>query len=411
MLFPIRTDSPIRRTPWVNYGIIAANVLVFLASYDLHPQAQSAARVVDPIRSWVRDGHFLLDGAEPRIYQFITYQFLHGGVMHIVGNMIFLWVFGNSVNSKMGHLPYLLFYLAGGTFAGVGFAWFSDSPMLGASGAISAVTTAYLALFPRSNIEFVYWFFFIGVIELPSVLMIIFKMILWDNVIMMAMERSQGMRQVAYEAHLSGYVFGLSACVLMLRAHALPRDQFDIVALWRRWYHRQSVAGALRDPNARARAQFGRVARPVTPTGRPVASLQLDHITDLRMRITQALSARDRITAAELYQELLQVDPKQVLSQDQQLEIAYQLYVMGRMPTAAAAYERYVEAYPGAGDADQVRLLLGILYARDLGQFDIAKRYLAEAKTRLADSKRRQQCDEWLAIAERAAGHDADTPS
>lgn len=406
MLFPIRTDSPIKRTPWVNYALIAVNVLIFLASYNLHAQAQRAEGVADPIASWVRP--CLLDGAEPRLYQFFTYQFLHAGVMHLVGNMIFLWVFGNSVNAKMGHLPYLLFYLGGGVFAGAGYCFFTDNPILGASGAIAAVTTAYLALFPRSNIEFIYWWFLVGVIELPSVLIIIAKMILWDNIIAPRLGDPGEPIQVAYGAHLAGYLYGFVGAVVLLWLRALPRDQFDIIALWRRWYHRQSVASALSDPTARAVAQYGRVARPIGTGGSVAPEPPPDHVSDLRRRIAQALTARDRLTAAELYQELLQVDPSQTLPRDQQLEVAYQLYAMARMPQAAAAYERYIQFYPGAADADQVRLLLGILFARDLRQFERAHQYLREALDKLSDGKRREQCQEWLAVTNKALG---DEPS
>ena len=405
MLFPIRTDSPIRRTPWVNYGLIAANVMVFLASYELNPRPHPLTGMAEPFRGWIRP--LMLHAAEPRLYQFFTYQFLHGSLAHIVGNMIFLWVFGNSVNAKMGHLPYLLFYLAGGIFAAFGYGLTSDGPMLGASGAIAAVTTAYLALFPRSNIEFVYWWFLIGVIELPSMFIIVAKMIVWDNIIAPRLTEPYG-AQVAYTAHLAGYLFGFLAALLLLWVRALPRDQFDLVALWRRWYHRQSLASVLRDPTARARAQYGRVARPISAAGNPVAEPPMDRVTSLRARIFQSLAARDRVTAAELYQELLEHDAQQVLPREPQLEVAYQLYAMGRMPQAAAAYERYVQAYPGAADADQVRLLLGILYARDLQQYETARRYLMQARANLTDGRRRQQCDEWLAVIERAAGGEAD---
>ncbi len=402
MFFPIRTDSPIKRTPWINFALIAVNVLIFFLSYHPTARPQGLGQHADPLAGWVRS--YLLDGADPKLYQFFTYQFLHGSMAHILGNMLFLWVFGNSVNAKMGHLTYLLFYLGGGVFAAFGYLLFKDHPMLGASGSIAAVTTAYLALFPRSNIEFVYWWFLIGTIELPSMLMIVIKMILWDNIIAPSLSDPFGPTQVAYGAHLAGYFYGFSAAVFLLWTHALSRDQFDIVALWRRWYHRHSVAVALRDPNARAVAEFGRVARPVSVGQAPTAPAPVDHVTDLRVRISRALADRDRVTAAELYQELLAIDPAQVLARDQQLEVAYQLYAMTRMPQAAAAYERYVQTYPTAADADQVRLLLGILFARDLGQYERARQYLSEALGRLTDAKRRQQCQEWLDATQKALG-------
>lgn len=398
MFFPIRTDSPIKRTPWVNYAIIAANVVIFLFSYDLGIVSRGAALGRDPMYSWVRD--FMLNGEDPALYQFFTYQFLHGSTAHLIGNMLFLWVFGNSVNSKMGHVTYLLFYLGGGVFAAAGYGLFQTSHLLGASGAIAAVTTAYLALFPRSNIEFVYWWFLIGTVELPSMLMIVAKMIVWDNILMPRLSHPYaGVTQVAYGAHLAGYLFGFTTAIVLLWTHALPRDQFDIVALWRRWFHRQSLAGMLRDPDARARAQYGRVARPIsTQEPSQTTTVPLDHLGDLRARISQALSNRDRVTAAELYQELIEHDPQQTLPREQQLEVAYQLYTIGRRPQAAKAYERYVQTYPTAADVDHVRLLLGIILARDLQQFTTARQYLTDALARLNDSQRKQQCQEWLDV-------------
>jgi membrane associated rhomboid family serine protease len=224
-MIPISTDTPIRRTPWVNYALIALNVLIFLATGGV----ENASRPNHPLNRWVELA--VLDGTSPQLYQFFTYQFLHANWAHIGGNMLFLWVFGNAVNAKMGHGPYLFFYLAGGVFAATGYGFYRDASMVGASGAIAAVTTAYLALFPRSHITVLYWFFIIGTFELPSMLLIVFKMILWDNVMAPRMVADSN---VAFGAHLAGYAFGFAAAAGMLALRCLPRDQFDIVALWRR---------------------------------------------------------------------------------------------------------------------------------------------------------------------------------
>src|SRR5580765_6628498 len=114
MIFPIHTDTPIRRTPWVNCSLIAVNVLLHLA---LPPQtAPGPESRAEQIRNV-----FVLNGGDPQLYQFITYQFLHANFAHLIGNMLFLWVFGNPVNAKMGHGSYVMFYLAGGVFAATGF--------------------------------------------------------------------------------------------------------------------------------------------------------------------------------------------------------------------------------------------------------------------------------------------------
>src|SRR5580698_6512267 len=105
MFLPLRTDSPLRRTPYMNYALIAANLLVFLRT---SMSATVAAR-------------YELSPRDPQLYQFITYAFIHASWMHIAGNMLFLYIFGNNVNDKMGNIGYLGFYLAGAVMAGVGY--------------------------------------------------------------------------------------------------------------------------------------------------------------------------------------------------------------------------------------------------------------------------------------------------
>ncbi|GMU21429.1 MAG: hypothetical protein AMXMBFR13_15220 [Phycisphaerae bacterium] len=397
LFFPISTDTPIRRTPWVNYGLILVNVLVFLLTSGVDEPRGQAAR---QLGRWVELS--VLDGSDPQLYQFFTYQFLHANFAHIAGNMLFLWIFGNPVNAKMGHGPYICFYLAGGVFAATGYGFFNDNAMVGASGAIAAVTTAYLALFPRSHITIVYWFFFIGTFELPSMWMILGKMVLWDN-ILGPMWVAHGESNVAFGAHLAGYAFGFSAAAGMLALRFLPRDQFDIVAIWRRSLQRRGMQAALADPNTRARAQFGRVARPVPVDGVDVRATPdpMDQITDLRVKIAESLARNDRDTAAELYERVLEMDPRQVLGRAQQLDVANQLYTLNRLPQAAAAYEKYLSAYPISPEADHVKLLLGIIYARDLHQFEVAQEHLKEVVDRLADDRRREQARHWMEVSAR----------
>lgn len=403
MFLPISTSTSFRRVPRANYALIAANVLVFFILGG-----------VDRPTSFGKDllGQLALSGDSLQVYQFFTYQFLHGGFGHIGGNMLFLWVFGNSVNAKMGDGPYLLFYLAGGVFAATGYAWLNAdfTLMVGASGAVAAVTTAYLALFPRSRITILYWWFFIGTFELPSMIMIVFKMILWDNVLA---DQFAGASNVAFDAHMSGYAFGLAATAALLALRFLPRDQFDIVALWRRWLQRQGMRAAMADPQARAQAQYGRVARPVSIDGvtvRTVSTPQDDRITQLRTKIAEALGQNDRDTAAAGYEELMEIDPQQVLSRTAQLEVANQLCTLGRLPQAAAAYEKYLTQYSPSREADEVELLLGIIYARDLQQYELADAHLRLVLERVANDTRRDQCRHWLEVAAQALGRPSPEP-
>lgn len=401
-MLPISTDTPIRRTPYVNYALVGLNVAIFLVTGGAEHAAIRPNSLLSRLTEWG-----VLDSGDPQLYQFFTYQFLHAGWAHVGGNMLFLWTFGNPLNSKMGNGPYLFFYLAGGVFAATGYGFYNDTQMIGASGAIAAVTTAYLALFPRSHITILYWFILIGTFELPSMIMIVFKMILWDNILA---ARMAGESNVAFGAHLAGYAFGFFAASGMLALRFLPRDQFDIVALWRRWYHRRYTQSVLTDPNAQAQAQFGRVARPVMLDAkgvRPVEDSAADQVTDVRMRIAEALSRNERDAAAGLYEKLLELDSRQVLGRQQQLEIANQLCTLDRIPQAVAAYEKFLTNYPTSPEADAVKLLLGIMYARDLQQYEVAEGHLRQSLERLTDERRRDQARHWLAVAAKALGHTA----
>ena len=206
MFLPIRTSISPRRTPYINYALIAVNVVIFFLSYA--PVDNPFTGEQEILRRWA--DQLVLTPEQGRLYlwQFVTYAFLHGSVMHILGNMFFLYLFGNNVNDKLGHIGYLCFYLAGAVFSGIGHVFMSGAPVLGASGAVAAVTGAYLVLFPQTLITVLYWFFFIGLMELPALYFIAFKLIIWDNLIEPSLAPPVA---VAYSAHLAGYAFGIAA--------------------------------------------------------------------------------------------------------------------------------------------------------------------------------------------------------
>jgi membrane associated rhomboid family serine protease len=376
----------------MNYSLMAANVLVFL--------------ILDGVRNpSFQDikNELVFEAGFPRLYQFFTYQFLHADVLHLVSNMLFLWVFGNAVNGKMGQWTYLVFYLACGVFAAWGFALGSMSPMLGASGSIAGITTAYLVLFPRSEVTVMYIFFFIGFFEIPAIILIGLKVILWDNIIAPSY---MGPGNVATSAHLAGYVFGFVVALFMLAMKGLPRDQFDMLSLWKRWNQRREFASAMVDPTARARGQYGKVARPVAVTDaeRSRQDSHFDQVTDLRSKVSDAARVRDLTTATRHYEELLQVDPSQCMPQDIQIELGREFYATGRFPQAAVAFERFAQCYPQSSEVDEVRLLLGIIYARDLRQYETAEKHLSRSLKRLNEGPRRAQCLQWLQEVRLALG-------
>jgi membrane associated rhomboid family serine protease len=402
LFIPIRTDSPVRRRPRVNHLLILLNVLIYVGT-----------DVVGAAMGWTSDDsvkrRFMLSSVSPDLYRFLTYQFLHADFWHLFGNMLFLWVFGNSVNSKMGDLAYAFFYLAGGVFSAVGFSLASEGNLIGASGAIAGVTTAYLVLFPRSEVTVFYWlWFYLGTMHIQALLLIGLKIILWDNVLAPRLTAGAELESVAYSAHLGGYLFGFVVCALLLLVRAIPRDHYDIIALIQRYRRRQVFRSMMADPEAQARATYGRVARPVAfGKARPiedVAPEQLDAVGRLRVEIGELLTRNDFTTAADRYEELVAIAPEQCLSRKQMLLVANQLMSLQRYPQAAAAYEKFLKAYPSDVDVIQVKLLLGIIYARYMAQYQAAQKHLSDCLPRLTDPLQIQQAGEWLATASTALG-------
>ncbi len=389
LVLPIRTESGSHRMPMVNYALIGANLLMYIVFNEGY-----FGRAV----AGVRDQYMVFHSDTPSLLQFFTYQFLHADASHLLGNLLFLWVFGNGVNAKMGDWPYFLFYIAGGVFAAWGYATLKTEyfQLIGASGSIAAVTTAYLVLFPRSRVTVLVWFFFIYFFELPAMIIIGVKIVLWDNIVSTMLASPSN---VAHQAHLAGYLFGFFAALLLLFFRALPRDQFDILSLWKRWYKRREFAAAMADPANAARAQFGSVAR--LPAANVAQQLEedrrIDQLAQTRLRVSEALERKDMTQAMQAFEQLIVLDATQCMPEAQQLEIARELFKQGKQTQAAAAYDRYVSCYPNARDLGDVLLLLGIISTRDLGKHDVAESYLNRAKTALRDDNRLQQCEQWLA--------------
>jgi membrane associated rhomboid family serine protease len=170
-MIPIKDDNPTRTFPIINYVLIAVNVVVFLYQVQLPPHAAKAflmANATVPMRiPAFLAGHL---GFKIAFYPLFTSMFLHGGWMHLLGNMLFLYVFGDNVEDYFGHAGYLLFYLFCGIGSGLAHVLFnlhSSLPAIGASGAISGVMGAYAVLFPRANVLML---FLVFLVPIPNLL-------------------------------------------------------------------------------------------------------------------------------------------------------------------------------------------------------------------------------------------------
>ena len=202
-MFPIRDHNPSGRVPYVTYGLIAVNILVFLGYW-------LTIRDVDSLNQFFFDWGLVPAKimAGQGYSGLVTHMFLHGGWMHIGGNLLFLWIFGDNLEDVMGHLGYLVFYLACGFGAAalqIAGDPYSMGPMVGASGAIAGVLGGYLLLFPRARVDVLFIFvIFFKVFSIAAwiVLGLWFVVQFYNGVTATA-------DGVAYLAHIGGYIAGL----------------------------------------------------------------------------------------------------------------------------------------------------------------------------------------------------------
>lgn len=386
-MLPIRTSIRPYKTPYANYALIVANVIVFLLTYSAQRNPYTGSVAI--LRPWAEQ--FMLTPARPLLWQFVTYAFLHAGLLHIGGNMFFLYIFGNNVNDRLGHIGYICFYLAGAVFSAAGHTLISSNPVLGASGAVAAVTGAYLVLFPKTLITVLYWFFIIGTIDIPAIWFIAIKLIIIDNAI------TQYTPQVAHGAHLAGYAFGITATLLLLSTGLLTSTSTDLWAMIKQWNRRRQyrdVVSTGYDPYTGLGPTKRIKARQIEKSGAQLQKQQ--QVERFRADIAAQIAQRNLPAAAAQYLELAAIDPDQVLPRQYLLDIANQLAGEGRYEQAAAAYEKFIAHYSNYEYIEQVRLMLGIIYARYLEKPHAARELLQEAAKRLSDPGQVELCQQEL---------------
>lgn len=204
-MFPIRDHNPSGRMPIVTLALIAANVLIFLSYWGLMDNPRALMAFYD---------RFALIPARPSPMSFVTSMFLHGGLWHLLGNMLFLWIFGDNLEDEMGHVGFALFYLFCGVAAGIAQVALSPGstiPTVGASGAIAGVMGGYLLLFPKARIDIlVIIVIFIRIFTVPAWTMLA----LWFGLQLVGAAGSDPTSGgVAYWAHAGGFAIGALATV------------------------------------------------------------------------------------------------------------------------------------------------------------------------------------------------------
>ncbi|MDD5560408.1 rhomboid family intramembrane serine protease [Candidatus Methylomirabilis sp.] len=217
-MIPLRDNIPSDRTPVVTVGLIAANILVYLNQLTLPPRAAvQFVHLYGLIPLEISSGDLLVPHPVPLYATVFTSMFVHGGLFHLGGNMLYLWIFGDNVEDRLGRLKYLIFYLLSGLAAAAAQIWAnpdSKIPMIGASGAISGVLGAYLFLFPNARVlTLIPLGFFYRVAEIPALVVLGFWIIV--QILNGAMTLGAQVGGVAWLAHIGGFVAGLVMVVLL----------------------------------------------------------------------------------------------------------------------------------------------------------------------------------------------------
>jgi len=221
-MIPLRDNIHTRVVPFVTYFLIGANIAAFLMELSLGPNLERFIYIFGVVPQKVVNAALGAPELLPyAIVPFFTSIFLHGGWLHLIGNMLYLYIFGDNVESTLGHFRYLVFYLGCGVAASLAHLLAnpaSNAPTIGASGAIAGVLGAYFLMFPRARVlTLVPIFFFIQIIEIPAILFLG----LWFLIQFLSGSMSYGSAAaaagVAWWAHIGGFAVGAGYTLLRYR--------------------------------------------------------------------------------------------------------------------------------------------------------------------------------------------------
>jgi membrane associated rhomboid family serine protease len=231
-LIPLRDANPVRSTPIVNRVLLAVNLVAWIYVVYLTRQPGALEVFFDRYSfDWleftrrIAAGDLGLDTFVP----LVSHMFLHGGWLHILGNMLYLWIFGDNVEDRFGSAQYLVFYLLCGIVAAIWQGLISPEPMVGASGAIAGVLAAYLVMYPTARVStLVFLGLFITIVELPALIVIGLFIVLQiiEGIAELRISGHAAAQQIAYFAHIFGFAAGLLLLVFFRRADAARRVRF-----------------------------------------------------------------------------------------------------------------------------------------------------------------------------------------
>ena len=364
MFLPIGDEPNPRGTPFFTYGLIAVNVLVFvivslpLTTQPANPQDPAFQEYLDVITPSLPPNvspsdlqrqmsaydlfvfHYGYRPSDPSIVTLFTSMFLHGGLMHLLGNMLFLWIYGDNVEHRLGGTMYLVWYLVTGAVATLFFAFIasgSSVPLVGASGAISGVLGFYFLWFPKNRVRvLVFLFFIIRVMMLPSRIVLGFYIVV-QNILPFLVTPSGG-GGVAHGAHIGGFLAGLGIAYLFDRRELTSRPR-----------------------------EYGAVhhaAADELPTGTAIEG---------------AVSAGRFDEAAKLYFELPAPRTRRLIDPDTSVALGNWLASNGHARAALTVFQRQIRDYPTGPRAAEAHAGAGLVQLRAFREPTAAYQHLVEA--------------------------------
>ncbi|MHC4924965.1 MAG: rhomboid family intramembrane serine protease [Planctomycetota bacterium] len=377
LILPLGDENPASRKPYVTWAIIALNGLVFLALNLLRGQEGSVTEI-----SQADALAYGLVPADPTPWAFLSCQFVHANLLHLVGNMWFLHIFGDNVEDKMGRLSFLGFYLLGGIVASVAFLLFGSTivsalgarggdlaevwqqvPLVGASGAIAAVTGAYIVFFPKARIRVLWWLIFVGFSSFPAILVV--GMFFLKDLISAAIVGSSMLGGaahvggVAYAAHVGGTVMGIVVAFLLK-----PRLRARGGSPWDKDTGFSKRVSEDTDSGEWSAGWDG----PRTMPSKDLRDQLVGAVLDQRMEL-----------ALDLYDKWKAQPRHKVLPPGVEIEIAHEIVRRGDIHGALDAYRSYLGRHPLAPDAAEAKFRLGLLHARATGEHRRAREWLLQA--------------------------------
>jgi membrane associated rhomboid family serine protease len=355
----------------------------------------------------------------------VTSAFLHADFFHILFNMVFLWVFGDNIEDRLGHLPYLGFYIGGAVCADLIYAVAnagSSMPAIGASGAVAAVLGAYAIMLPKIKVRILYIIWYrAGVFAVSAVYAIGFWAVL--QVIYYVALEAEGSGGVAYSAHIGGFGYGLAGgAIAAVLLKSKLKEQQQLLDKWH-----QEKAGAHRLSAARpgtryTEGAFRKQREFDTQPSRQRGPRPLTHsyVSDAQQNIVNLLAQGKEEEALEQYLAFIRRFRFAALPALEQLRVADLFLTKEQYRPAQEAYERFLRRFPDNRHADEVRFNLAMLCAQYTQDLATARRLLKELIRKTGDSAKLVELEEELKrveehfakiYAEPAAGEDSGTQS